>query len=146
MAAPGWRILLTDTLVVLPRPFRWNSVIDRENDELGHEENASIINETIRGVEYSNKLFERFVANPIFRVPSTELPELRALHRAVSGDVTPFWFYPNSSDTAIKFYVKKEPDFKPTPVFPGVHLSAMRQWWDYELHLRTIVEAAQILA
>lgn len=143
MANPGWYISDPDDLIVFPVSPLWTSA-----DELGgaaQKYEYYITNETIRGVEYSNKMFDRERPSYIFRVGFDDLiTYFRAFHDAVLQN--PFYYVFDTDDMSAVLFCKKDENFLPKKVGAGMWNGTFQGIYDLEIELRAQVAAAQILA
>lgn len=142
MGLPAWYLDDPADIATLPRQPRWES--NRYTKRL-----ERIMHETQRGVRYAYELFERGEPTFIFRIPASMLPDYQAIHDATRGDVLPFYFVPDialfvESPLTGVLYVRKEKDFAPEFVAPGVWTSSMEQIFDYALRLTEEVPAVEI--
>lgn len=143
MAAPGYYITSPGSLIVFPRPPRWDSDSSLAGVADPIEE-SDIVMETIRLKRYVYKLGKRSTPSFIFRVPEEELEEFQAFHDDVQGQLTPFYYVFNTAASPLAtLYCRKEPDFKPTKIGPYRFNGVLQGWFDYTLQLsqeRTDVE------
>jgi hypothetical protein len=123
--------------VALPRAAKWGIEPSREE--------MDIVNSTIRGVDYVNKLFgrERFMVT--FRFPESERASFKALHTAVGGKLLPFLWLPNPATSADCYYMRKESDFKPAIAGTGMDGASIALWYDYTLELMEESHGAFVL-
>jgi len=139
MANPGWYRSDPDDMIVLPKTYEWESE-DYQVDE------TDITNITLRGVEYTNKLYSQETPSFLFHMVSlAQLNDFRTLHDAVGGNLRTFWFVPDSDIPSVKLFVKKEPGFKPKKLGGFGSNGPLTDCYDYLLQLRQQVAAAQIL-
>lgn len=98
---------------------------------------------TERGVRWIRRQFERDKWNVPFRFTEEMLPEFQAMHDAVDGQLTPFYFtldYTNSPVDAV--YARKEAGFMPQQLAQAADLPI----YDYVLILTGEVDPATVLA
>jgi hypothetical protein len=145
MANPGWYLSDPGDLVVFPVAPIWPSP-----DELtgaAQKREYDIVNETIRGVLYANKMFNRKSPSYIFRVGYDDLIDyFLDLHDTVAGVQRPFYYVFDTGDMATVLYCRKEPDFLPKKLGAGMWNGVFQGVYDYELILQEEVAAAEILA
>lgn len=93
----------------------------------------NIIQETNRGVRRVYRLFTRQVWQLGFRFSEDQKAAFRAMHDAVDGELTPFYF---RAGTTI-LYCRKEAGFKPRMIREATHGPV----YDYELILTEEITA-----
>jgi len=106
-------------------------------------EEANLTLTTERGVRWIRRQFERDKWTVPFRFNEELKPDFQALHDAVDGEITPFYFtldYTNSPVDAI--YVRKEPGFMPQMLTTPADLPV----YDYNLILTGEIDPVTVLA
>lgn len=135
---PGWYLEDVGTLATLPRSWRW------ESEDFGVQ-NDRILHETQAGVRHGYHLFKRRVHSYTFRIPASMLAAFQAIHSATYGEVLPFYFVPDVSlSPMVAIHCRKEKDFMPVKVGPGVWTSTMEGIYDYTLTITEEIEPVEI--
>ena len=146
MANPGYRLVDVDStgepiydsaggvtpegaMVVLPVAERWGATIGWEESDLAYESE--------RGRSWIYKQFSKRIRRVSFRFSAADWDAFEALHVAVGGQDTPFFYYPDSAVTAVYLFCRKEKDFLPRELdqegyFDGVKMAV----FDYNMDLR----------
>ena len=139
MNLPGWYISDPDDIELLP-------VAERYGVTLGYEE-EDILHETERGKKWVYKLFRRRVRKITFRFTEAQYPAFEALHLAVEGQLTPFWYVADSDDPSSAIFVRKEKDFLPKELDePASDNGTTTAVYEYELILTGEVDDLEIEA
>jgi hypothetical protein len=137
MNFPGYYLTDPDALVVLPVAERYGSLIGIEENDIAFE--------TERGVRYVYKQFKRKVRRMTFRMTEAQLAAFETLHNAVEGQLTPFYFVPDTDNAAVVLYVRKEPSFLPKELDePAVVDGVVTTMYDYTLELTAEVDPISI--
>lgn len=140
MANPGYYLSSPGELILLPRPPRWDSLIEAVEDK-------QIEHETEGGVLWIYPQFQRLIPAYNFRLPVDELAAFKALHLLVKGRALPFYFVPDTADMGTVYKVRKESGFKPSVVGPASNADGdLVQWYDYTLQLTAEIDALEIEA
>lgn len=107
----------------------------------------AIDEETEEGKRLIYRESKRRVFRLNFRVLEDDLQIFKTLHEAVNGDVSSFYFVPDSSDIDTAYLVKKEAAFEPKELSePTVIDGETFSVFDYDLNLIEERQSATILA
>jgi len=137
MNFPAYYITDPDELVLLPVAERYGSTIGIEESDIALE--------TERGVRWIYKQFRRSVRKMTFRVTREQLLAFETLHNQVEGQLTPFYFFPDTDDMDLVLYVRKEQSFMPKELDePGTVDGIATAVYDYELTLTSEVDPVEI--
>lgn len=126
-------------LIDLP-PTMWNPTrIGKIQESITHETNA--------GVKYVYPLSERRVFELTWRFPESDYGEFQTYHDRMNGDEIPFIFVIDTGESPPRTaYVRKEKDFLPVPVSPGMNQVTlqMEQWYDYTTRLEEEIDTTAL--
>jgi hypothetical protein len=125
------------SLIDLPVAERYGAIIGQQDEDL--------VLETEKGVRWVYKQFTRTYRKVKFRVTATELEAFFDLHVAVGGQETPFYYYPDTDNPGVRFFVRKDKDFMPQELESPVNVDGeIMAVFDYEMTLTGEVEVAEI--
>lgn len=129
MGLPGYFLEAPGSVVLLPVAPRWGDPVDGvEQLDLMHESDA--------GTRYVYTLGSRAVHHFQFRFTRAQKAAFLAMHNAVNGQDTPFFFVPDTDDMDTFIYCRKERDFRPRELPMGAVVDGVEtSLFDYQLEL-----------
>lgn len=101
--------LNTSPLVWVNLPGILRTPIAPKHGSAFDADEQNVVHETNRGRRHVYRLFTRSVWRLSFRFSETEKPTWRAMHDAVDGELTPFYFRVGTT----VLYCRKEAGFRP---------------------------------
>jgi len=123
------------TWVALPVGPRWGGSYDQEQQDL------ELITE--RGVRWLRRQYSRDKWVLTFRVTESQLAAFQALHDAVDGQLTPFYFSLDYTASPLEsVYVRKEAGFHPGQLQDEIDPPV----YDYQMTLTGEIDPVTVLA